>query len=173
MAALRCTGKLLKRLGIRNPGEPPPPTNRLGDWLANIIYTRQGHFVLLVSERSLLPVVTTARDLRNLVPRFMRSLADVLSALGLPQDLIDRELSQMQPVCHGRTNNPSVLGTMNDFVVNFKYMLPDYPDTTLLGWSLVLARTPCGPIDMSRPQEVACRLLRNPHGFEVIEGGGA
>ena len=46
MAALRCTGKLLKRLGIRNPGEPPPPTNRLGDWFANIIYTRQGHFVL-------------------------------------------------------------------------------------------------------------------------------
>ena len=54
MTALRCTAKLLKRLRISSPGEPPPPENRLGDWFANVVYTRDGHFVLLVSERSLL-----------------------------------------------------------------------------------------------------------------------
>jgi hypothetical protein len=172
MAALRCTRKLLKRLGIGDPGEPPPPRNRLGDWFANIIYMRQGHFVLLVSRRSLLPVVTTARDLRNLEPRFLESLAEVLSALGVPQHAIERELSEMHPLHYGRTNSASVLGSMNDLTLNFRYMLPEYPDTTPLAWSLNLAGTPCGPIGMERPGVLAHRLLTNPDGFELIDGGG-
>lgn len=94
MTTLRCTAKLLKRLGIANPGEPPPPKNVLGDWFANIIYTRQGHYVLLVSERSLLPVLTTARDLHNLERRFFNQLAEVLSSLGIRQELIEGNLCQ-------------------------------------------------------------------------------
>lgn len=120
MTTLRCTGKLLKRLGILDPGDPPPPENVLGDWFANIIYTRHGHYILLVSERSLLPVLTTARDLDNLVPRFMKQLDDLLLALGVRRELIDHELSSMEPLRFGRTNSRSVLGTMNDFVVKFK-----------------------------------------------------
>jgi hypothetical protein len=171
MTTLRCTGKLMKRMGIRDPGEPPPPENVFGDWFANILYTRQGHFVLLVSERSLLPVLTTARDLDNLVPRFMRQLDDVLSALSVRQELIDRELSRMEPLYFGRTNSRSVLGTMNDFVQMFKYMLPDGQDLTLLDWSLQLAKAPCGPIDMERPNRLTRRLLENPHNFTLIESG--
>ena len=69
MVSLRCTAKLLERLGISKPGEPPEPTAALGDWCANIIFTPQGHYVLCVSERSLLPVMLSARDLGSLVPR--------------------------------------------------------------------------------------------------------
>jgi hypothetical protein len=173
MTTLRCTGKLLKRFGIRNSGEPPPPENVLGDWFANILYTRQGHYILLVSERSLLPVLTTARDLDNLVPRFKRQLDEVLSTLGVRQELIDRELSRMEPLYFGRTNNRSVLGTMNDFVQMFKYMLPDGKDLTVLDWSLQLAKAPCGPIGMESPNRLSRRLLENPHDFRVLEGGGA
>jgi len=171
VTTLRCTGKLLKRLGMSGPSEPPPPKNVLGDWFANILYTRQGHYILLVSERSLLPVLTTARDLDDLVPRFMRQLDEVLSALGVRQELIDRELSLMEPVYYGRTNSRSVLGTMNDFVQMFKYMLPDGQDLTLLDWSLQLAKAPCGPIDIERPNRLTRRLLENPHDFKVIDGG--
>ena len=171
MTTIRCTGKLMKRLGIRDPGEPPPPENVLGDWFANILYTRQGHYILLVSERSLLPVLTTARDLDNLVPRFMRQLDEVLSALGVRRELIDRELSRMEPLYFGRTNSRSVLGTMNDFVQIFKYMLPDGQDLTLLDWSLHLAKAPCGPIEMERPYRLTRRLLENPHNFTLIESG--
>jgi len=163
----------MKRMGIRDPGEPPPPENVLGDWFANILYTRQGHHILLVSERSLLPVLTTARDLDDLVPRFMRQLDEMLSALGVRQGLIDRELSQMEPIHFGRTNSRSILGSMNDFVQIFKYMLPDGQDLTLLDWSLQLAKAPCGPIELERPYRLTRRLLENPHNFEVIDGGRA
>ena len=173
MTTLRCTSKLLKRLGTRGPGDPPPPDNVLGDWFANILYTRQGHFILLVSERSLLPVLTTARDLDHLVPRFMNHLGEVLSALGVRRELIDRELSRMEPLYFGRTNSRSVLGTMNDFVQMFRYMLPNGQDLSLLDWSLQLAKAPCGPIDMESPNRLTRRLLENPHNFEVIDGGRA
>ena len=121
MTTLRCTAKLLKKLGIRDPGEPPTPENLLGDWFANIICTRHAHYVLLVSEKSLLPVLTAARDLDNLVPRFERQLADVLSVLEVRQELIDRELERMSPMNFGRTNNRVVLGSMTDFIQMFSY----------------------------------------------------
>jgi hypothetical protein len=161
----------MKRMEISNPGEPPPPENVLGDWFANIIYTRQGHYVLLVSEKSLLPILTTARELDNLEQRFLNQLADVLSALGVRPELVDRELSRMTPMYYGRTNNWSVLGTMNDFVASLKYELSIGRDYSPLDWSLRLAITPCGPIDMQRPMDLAHRLLENPHGFALINGG--
>jgi hypothetical protein len=52
---------------------------------ANIVYSRHGHYVILVSERSLLPVVTTARDPDNLVPRFFVDLELVLEGLKVPR----------------------------------------------------------------------------------------
>jgi hypothetical protein len=171
MTTLRCTAKLLKRLGISKPGEPPPPNNILGDWFANIVYTPQRHYVLLVSERSLLPVITTARDIRNLQPRFMTELGDVLLAIGVRRELIARELALMEPIYYGRTNDRRVLGSMNDLIFLFKGMLAHGRGGTVLECSLELARTPCGPIGMSRPRNVARRLLENPHGFRLIDGG--
>ena len=170
MTTLRCTAKLLKRLRIRDPGEPPPPENRLGDWYANILYTRQGHFVLLVSEHSLLPIVTTARDLDHFEERFLRLLTDVLRALEVPQKLIDRELSQMDPLYYGRTNSRVVLGSMNDFAQMFKDVLPGTSEWTFLDHSLDLAHAPCGPIGMQRPEDVAPHLLMNPLDFQVLDG---
>jgi hypothetical protein len=114
MTTLRCTAKLQKRLGIRNPEEPPPPENALGDWFANIFYTRHGPYILLVSERSLLPILTTARDLHNLESRFMHQLGEVLWDLGVRRELIDLELFRMEPPYYGRTNSRLVLGSMND-----------------------------------------------------------
>jgi hypothetical protein len=98
MTALRCTAKLLKRLGISNPGDPPPPKNALGDWYANILFTRAGHYVLLVSERSRLPVLLPARDLPSLPPRFLQALTDLLADLDVPGHQIDREIGEMQPL---------------------------------------------------------------------------
>jgi hypothetical protein len=171
MVSLRCTGKLLKRLGIRKPGEPPEPTTALGDWYANVIYTPQGHYVLLVSERSLLPIVLSARDLGTLVPRFLRGLADVLQALGVEKRIIDLELAQMEPFAFAATRSRSVLGTMNDFTLDLRYMLPLEPTYSPLDWSLRCAYKPCGPLDMGQPEVVAPQILRARYGFRVIEGG--
>jgi hypothetical protein len=171
VTTIRCTAKLLKRLGIRDPGEPPPPENRLGDWFANIIYTRQGHFLILVSELSLLPIVTTARDLSQLENRFRRSLREVLLVLKVPEKLIDGELSMMAPMYYGRTNSRVVLGSMTDFTHMTKDILATEPEMTLLELSLFLAHSPCKPLDMKQPEVVAPELLLNPLGFRSLDAG--
>jgi hypothetical protein len=159
MTALRCTGKLLKKLRIANPGDPPQSVNRLGDWFANIVYSHLGHFVILLSERSLLPVVTTARDLDNLVPRFLVDLELVLKGLKVPQRFIDEELDRMEPMYFGSTNNRSILGSMNDFITMLRWELEKQEYRTLTQLSLTLAETPCGPLGMKSPKTVAPSML--------------
>ena len=60
MVTLRCTQKLLRRLEVTD--KPAAPTPVLGDWYANILFSRPHQLVLCVSERSLLPVVLLAKE---------------------------------------------------------------------------------------------------------------
>ena len=60
---------------------------------------------------------------------------------------------------------------MNDFAFLFKYLLAEGRGLSLIDWSFVLGRTPCGPIDLESPNRMTRRLLENPHGVRVIEGG--
>jgi hypothetical protein len=155
---LRCTRKLLARL--RAPVEPHdlPPTTKLGDWYANLLYVPGGQLVLFVSERSLLPVIVPAREARTLVDRFKVSLREVLSRLGADVAAIDRELAEMERLRLGKTASRQVLGSMTDFA----FMLEaSASGTFLIDDSLWLAQTPCGPIGMKSPRDVAVGLLRS------------
>jgi hypothetical protein len=49
MVVIRCTQKLLRRIGPSGPTDEKS-TARLGDWLANLLGVAQRRFVLLVSE---------------------------------------------------------------------------------------------------------------------------
>jgi len=169
MTALRCTAKLLKRLAISSPGDPPPPANALGDWYANIFFTRTGNYVLLVSERSRLPVLLSARDLPSLPTRFIQALTDLLADLDVPKHQIDRETGAMKPLYYGKTANRSVLGTLNDNVFLAKYYLAS-GDLSVYEVTRLLARAPCLPLESRFPIEETRRLLANPRRFTVIDG---
>ena len=172
MTAFRCTAKLLKRLGLGNPGEPPAPRNVLGDWYANILFTRCGHYLLLLSERSRLPVLLSARDLHSFEHRFLQTLPEVLGEIGVPSHQIDRELRLMEPFYFGKTADRSVLGTLNDFgFLAMRWLSPG--DLSLFEVNLRLVRTPCRPLRSKFPDKETRSLLANPIGFQVIDGGEA
>ena len=170
MATLRCTAKLRKRLGISKPGEAPAPRNALGDWYANILFTRSGHYVLLASERSRLPVLVSARDLPNFPSRFLQALTGLLADLDVPTYQIEREIEAMQPLFFGKTANRSVLGTLNDHAFFAKMWLAP-GDLSIHDVALRLAQAPCLPLESSFPDKETRMLLSNPRGFTVIEGG--
>lgn len=172
MTAFRCTAKLMKRLDIDEPGEPPPPNNALGDWYVDILFTRAGHFLLLLSERSRLPVLLSARELHAFPGRFLRTLPEVFRRIGVPPHQIDRELAAMQPFYYGKTANRSVLGSLVDFRFLAKQWL-SAGDLSLHEVNLRLARTPCLPLRSSFPDKETRSLLANPGGFEIIDGGMA
>ncbi len=60
MLTIRCTRKLLERLDVEASSVPLHPTNHLGDWYANLLFTGRARLIICISERTLLPVFVEA-----------------------------------------------------------------------------------------------------------------
>ncbi len=159
---LRCTVRLLTRLKVPSAAAPTAPSTRLGDWYANLLFTRPAQLVLCVSERTLLPVLVPARELDTLLPRFGRAVCDVLHAIGVPEQAVRDEERLMADVAIGKTTSRRVLGSMNDFARIVDVFLEG--STSLLDISLRLAETPCSPLEMDSPRRRTVALFSaRPH----------
>ena len=145
MLVLRCTRKLLARLPVTPAAPGPTSTTLLGDWYANPISLGGARLVLCVSERTLLPVVVPAKDLRSLGARLADAAGEVLRALGVKDALVRAEQDQMSKVAFSPTRSRAVLGSMNDF----RWLLDAHlaPGRSLIDVSVALSHTPCTPID--------------------------
>ena len=158
MVTIRCTQKLLRRLRLTE--DTPASTTVLGDWYANILFSRPQHLVLCVSERTLLPVVLPAKGIETLAQRLSVAVGEVLLQLGVSPGLIQRERDEMRNFTFGRTQNRRVLGSLNDFMFLLAHYSKARPDATLTEHALHLARTPCTPIGHSSPDRVTSELFR-------------
>ena len=160
MYTIRCTQKLLKRLGAKR-GVATAPSTALGDWYANLLRFGSTQMVLCTSERSLLSVVLPARGLKTgLANSLSDGVAAVLAGIGAPRACIDQELRHMQEHAVAGTESRVVLGSMNDFAVAIDHSLHSGPRVpSLRELSIWLAGTLCGPLEYERPGDVARRLL--------------
>jgi prophage antirepressor-like protein len=145
MFTVRCTQKLLRR--VESTDEPTAPTTVLGDWYANVLYSRPHQLVLCVSERSLLPVVMYAKEAHTLAGRLAVTAGEVLRRLRVAPTLIEKEQNEMRTFAYSRTQNRKVLGQLNELMFQLSWYLHDRPEKSLLAHSLHLAETPCGAID--------------------------
>ena len=159
MVTIRCTQKLLRRL--EHMEEPSASTTILGDWYANILFSKPQQLVLCVSERSLLPVVLPAKESQTLGRRLSAAAGEVLQRLGVAAALVEREQSEMRVFAYGRTQNRRVLGSLNDLMFQLSWYLHARPEASLLEHSLHLAETPCTPIGRSSPDGVTIKLFRS------------
>jgi hypothetical protein len=114
MVTLRSTQKLLRRLGLPPKLATSAPTTVLGDWYANLYYTRPHQLVLCLSERTLLAVLIPARDSKSLGSRFRDGVLALLARLGVPPAAVDAEGRAMGEVAFGPTANRRVLGCLNE-----------------------------------------------------------
>ena len=134
MVTIRCTQKLLRRVDP-TPGTQPP-TTRLGDWYATILFARPEQLVVCVSERTLLAVVVPARPASALGKRLSEGLAEVLTALGVSATQIAHEVREMSECSFARTQSRSVLGSLNELVFHLSEPPRDSRRLqTLRGWS--------------------------------------
>src|SRR5450830_833438 len=115
MLVLRCTQKLLKRIGPP-VADPPESTTALGDWYAQPLAVGHQRYVLLVSERSRLPILMPARNVKHLAARFPKGL-------GVPAAVISQELAEAGEIVVAKTDSRSLLGTLNDFSHMLKWQL--------------------------------------------------
>lgn len=157
MYTLRCTAKLLARLGPLTEAAREEPTTALGDWYATLVHAPRMQVVLLVSERTLMPLVVPAREARTLVKRVPLALARALAELGVASPAIEREVEAMAGPHIGKTASRRVLGSMNDFLRMMRFH--PWPPRSLTALSLELAEAPCGPIGMQSPDDVTRELF--------------
>lgn len=149
MYNFRVTAKVGKQLKMPLLDNHLTPTTLLGDWYVNLLIIQKQQVLLLVSERTLLPVLIQAKDLARFPLRFPSALREMLRALKISDAKIDAELNQMMKWGLAKTASRQVLGSMNDFA----NMLEAYIDDgrPLLVQALRLAQAPCGPIKMNSP----------------------
>jgi len=159
MIAIRCTQKLLKRSSSPTTDTPPVPTSLLGNWYANILFSRP-QLVLCISERSLLPVVLLAKDMPAFPDRLAAATSEVLVALGIPCEAADRERSEMHETVLARTDSKRVLGSLNDLMFHLEYDVRSRPEESLLERALYLGRIPCAPIKYSSPIDATRELFK-------------
>jgi hypothetical protein len=145
MLTLRCTQTLLKRLK-QKPAEAAASSTVLGDWYANYVILQRRHLLICCSERSLLPVVLSARQLSTFPERFRLSVESILTEIGVPRASVMSELDAMHDVVIAKTNNRSVVGVLMEYV-----RLADGDEREPHDLSLRLADT---PIFASRPVAV-------------------
>ena len=159
MVVFRCTRKLLDRLGRPVEAVPVRSAGLLGDWYATLMVTRPSWLLLLVSERTRLPVIMPVKPLTTLPERFCVALTAVLRDLNIDASAIARELATMDDdAAFATTQSRSILGTINDFSFHAQWILQRHPTMTLHQLSLELAETPIQPLH-DYPAGATQRLL--------------
>jgi hypothetical protein len=149
MFHLRCTKKLLDRIKPEIVAAGQSDT-ALGNWYATVLFWKP-QVALLVSERTLLPVLMPLAPAVTLARRFPAQLALVLKEHGVPSEFIAQEVWRMDKVQYAKTANRSVVGILNEFVKQAEFWLAAYAyekgdDDDLLAISVKLAETPCSPL---------------------------
>ncbi len=149
MFYLHCTRKLLDRIKPEiSPGGQSDTV--LGRWYATALFWKP-QIALLVSERTLLPVLMPLAPATTLARRFPAQLALVLKEHGIAADFIAQEVWRMGNVHYAKTTNRSVVGFLNEFLRQAEFWLGAYgyekgDDDDLLAISAKLAETPCSPL---------------------------
>jgi hypothetical protein len=128
MQLIRCTGKLLRELGLKEKGLrlEEPRFSFLGQWHANLIYINRQKTLLFVNDRTLfnfiIPGLSRAQ-IRDLPDQFRDMLACILSEEGLPNAVKERILTEYEEVGVSKSANRRVLGSSNDLAFHYKHRI--------------------------------------------------
>ena len=159
MFALRCTRKLLDCI----PGkliEPGPSDTLLGDWYANV-HEDEPPLILLMSERTLLPIVIAAYPIDQIVVNLSEQLAFVLHHLGVDREHLMRELHLMTQFEIGKSVNRRVTRLMSDSMYHLGHALYDRKFKSLQQVSSYLGNFPLKALEYRKPGEVTYDLFNS------------
>ncbi|MEQ1700330.1 MAG: plasmid pRiA4b ORF-3 family protein [Ilumatobacteraceae bacterium] len=170
MLLLRGTQKLRDRMRGPRAESGDESTTRLGDWFATAMFWKP-HAVLLVNQRTLLPVFMPLAPAATLQQRIPAAIADALRAQGVDEDFIAAEVAAMQEIRIAPTNDRSTVGVMTEFVFAAEWRGQDQVgDLDVL--SFELSSHLLGPLrhrQGSPDRELAALLAAPPLPSNVVE----
>lgn len=157
MFTLRCTRKLLRRLGAKPSSEVVEASTVLGDWYANLLHLRPQQLVLGMNERSLLCVLVPAAPIGSLGERLRAEVGGLFTDIGVPSPSVAAELVAMEPMAIGATVSRAVLGCMSDAVFQLSHRRA--PGVSLRDLGLQLAENIYSLTDYQDPRDRALELF--------------
>lgn len=125
MFILHCTKKAQGRLKVNPEDCLPEATTKLGNWYCNEFTAQRRKYLMFVNERTLLPAVLSLRDVRtreDIMERFRRRLFKSFRLLEFPENQFMPEIRELEEVVFAKTQNRSVLGSMNEMILHAKVM---------------------------------------------------
>jgi hypothetical protein len=152
MAILQCTQKLLSELKEK-PRDSSQSSKDLSNWHANLLRIDRRKCVLFTHDETLYSFLApglTKPHFQNIREVFRQSLLKNLMAENIPQKQIELFLGDIRKIGIAKTNNRSVLGSMNDLTFQLKYQIADQGgllNTNMTKLNHDLNRIPMGAID--------------------------
>ena len=125
MAILRCTKKLLTELKTK-PSEGTTSSNEMGSWHANLLRVDRRKCILFTHDATLYSFLVPGLkkpQFKNIREVFGQNLFKNLLWENFPQNQIEIVLDEHREIIIAKTNNRSVLGSMNDLAFQLKYRI--------------------------------------------------
>ena len=122
MAIIRCTKKLLNELKIK-PTDDIGRSKNISNWHANLLWIDRRKCVLFTNDSTLFSFLVTGMkkpQFENFYDIFRLNLFKNLMNENLPQNQIEHALNEHREIGITKTNNRSVLGSMNDLAYQLK-----------------------------------------------------
>jgi len=154
MAILRCTKKLLSELNIR-PGDNQHLFDDLGSWHCNLLRIDRRKCILFTHDRTLYSFLVpclTKPDFQNIYEIFRQNLLKNLIQEAIPQQHIELFLENTRKIKISKSNNRSVLGSMNELTFQLKYQIND--EGGLLNTDIMMLNHDLNRIPMSTIKEI-------------------
>ena len=167
MITLRCTAKAADALGLQAAADAAPGSSPLGDWYINLVPTSAGGVFVFMNEQSLLLVVVPRGEPR-ILDSFVARVGNLLSMIGLPNEIIEAEVEHFMEARVGKTSSKRLLGVMNDLtqrcVAEIDRASRKSP-VSLSDLELRMANLPQATLAFHTPRAVALELLRSQARF--------
>ncbi len=167
MQLIRCTQKLLKELNQQPVTNIEPIDNVLGGWHANLLLIERRKCVLVTNDSTLYAIFIPflkKPDFQNFSDIFCQNLFKNLMHEGFSQIQIEALLDEHKTIKFSKTNNRSVLGSMNEQIFQLKSRIHSYGGvkfTPIYKLNNELNRVIFIAIDYNRPIEMLKEKLKN------------
>lgn len=161
MLIVRPTLDLAKRMKLKLQKCEESSSTVLGDWFARGLVIEKKQYIFCMSEKGRLPLLIKAAPYSSFIDRMSWPLSLVLQKIGIENDKIDKELNLMKSVTVAKSNNRSIVSTMNEcqleLEVHGKYK--EFPHDKLVDFSYQMSDRITLTLKESRPREAVLNLF--------------
>jgi len=164
---LKCTKRLLSRLGEVPEEVPSDGSQILGDWVGNIIPIMGGELLIFLNERSLLTIVLSPSAVSDLRASFCNQVILLLENLETPAAFNQEVKSEISAISIGVTDSRRMLALLRDASYYFQDAADFIPPDKIrnhIEMEIYMADWLYGPPPYQRPIDLLHGLVQEASG---------